>query len=138
MKRQRNWMWIIIGAEWLALTLAALIALLALSGCKSVEYVPVESVRERRAVEHTTDTLLLHDSVVIDRAGDTIRERVWRDRWHKITLTDTLLLCDTIREPYPVEVPKPLTPWQRTKQALGGYALILLTLLVLFALRRRA
>lgn len=123
MKRRRNWMWIIVGAEWLALTLAALIALLTLAGCKSVEYVPVESVRDHYHAIHTTDTMLLHDSVVIDRAGDTIRETRWRDRWRVSVQRDTLRLTDTIREPYPVEVPAELSKWERTKVDYGGWAI---------------
>lgn len=113
--------------------------LLALAGCTSTRYVPVETVRDRYHTLHATDTLLLHDSVVIDRAGDTIRELRWRDRWHKSVVHDTIAACDTIREPYPVEVPAKLTAWEHIKVSLGGWALGLCIILfiVIFLLWRR-
>lgn len=89
--------------------LAAIIILLTLVGCKSVEYVPVETVRDHWHTLTQADTLIILDSIVIDRAGDTIRELRWRDRWHITVVHDTVATSDTIREPYPVEVPTPLS-----------------------------
>lgn len=118
--------------------LAGCLALLALCGCKSVEYIPFETVRDRYHTLHDSDTLLLHDSVVIDRAGDTIRELRWRDRWHITVVHDTVATCDTIREPYQVEVPAKLTAWEHIKVSLGGWALgLCIIFIVIFLLWRR-
>lgn len=106
--------------------LAAIIILLTLVGCKSVEYVPVETVRDHWHTLTQADTLIILDSIVIDRAGDTIRELRWRDRWHRSVVHDTVATCDTIREPYPVAVPAKLTVWEQAKVSIGGWAIILL------------
>ena len=90
-----------------------------LTGCKTVQYIPVETVRTDTTyiIKQLRDSIMLHDSIYIHeyQRGDTIycdriqyRDR-WRDRWR----TDTIYRSrtDSIAVPYPVE--KPLTRWQR-------------------------
>lgn len=134
---QRNWMWMIVGIEWLAIVAGVFVALVLLSGCRTTKYVPVESVRDRYNAIHTTDTLLIRDSVVIARSGDTIKEERWRDRWHKITLTDTLWQNDTIREPYAVEVPAKLTRWERLKIDYGGWGFAAILMIIVGVMYRK-
>lgn len=117
---------------------ALFIALTAflLAGCVSTKYVPVETVRTEYITKSDTfikhDSILHKDSVFVYMKGDT----VWLEKWHtryierlqKQIVTDTLIRCDTISVPYPVE--KELTFFQ--KVAINGFAYITIALLVLF------
>lgn len=116
--------------------LLLLFAFTVLLSCRSVEWLPVETVRESYEVRERVDTLLVRDSVVIDRAGDTIREFRWRDRWRVSMRVDTVERRDTIREPYAVEVAAKLTAWERVKVEWGGWAMVLLVPAGLLAARR--
>ena len=109
---------------------AALAAIVAtLTACTSTRYVPVETIRDhyRDRVVNTTDTLRVTDSVIIDRAADTIRIERWRTQYRDrmVSIRDTIALRDTIAVPY--AVPTPLTPWQQTKQSYGGLAMAILS-----------
>lgn len=120
--------------------LAGIVMLLS-AGCKSVEYVPVETVRDYYRTVFVGDTVYQRDSVIINHVGDTVREEHWRDRWHRSVVTDTVRINDTIREPYPVEVPvevaRELTAWAHVKQEVGGLAIGGVLLLVGIAVFRR-
>lgn len=81
-----------------------------LMSCKTV-YVPVPGETKTEYVyKETRDTSYVRDSVYIKEVqkGDTIRVTEYRDRYRfrYITLTDTMLVYDTIKVPYPVEVVK--------------------------------
>ena len=71
-------------------------------GCTKRVYVPLERVNVVR------DTLILRDSVVLDRSGDTVRERTVRERWRLRSVHDTVrsTVRDTVVEPRIVEVEK--------------------------------
>ena len=115
---KRMWLWTLL--LW-----AAVICLLMLAGCRSVRYVPVETVRSdtvyRDRVER--DSVVRYDSVYVRDKGDTVwLERykyVYRDKWR----TDTLYVgrSDTVRVPYPVE--RELSRWERVKMDAGGVAI---------------
>jgi hypothetical protein len=78
--------------------------------CKSIEYIPVETVKTKTEYvdRFKTDSIHEKDSVFVLVKGDTVyRDRtktVYRDRFSR----DTIYVSqrDTIREPYPVEVVK--------------------------------
>lgn len=81
-----------------------------LMSCRTV-YVPVPGETKTEYVyKETRDTSYVRDSVYIKEVqkGDTIRVTEYRDRYRfrYITLTDTMLVYDTIKVPYPVEVVK--------------------------------
>ncbi|WP_234367677.1 hypothetical protein [Parabacteroides pacaensis] len=57
--------------------------------------------------------------------GDTVFIDRWRYLYKDRLVTDTLLVNDTIRVPYPVE--KELTRWQKTKMDVGGWAIGMLS-----------
>ena len=102
---------------------------LLLSSCKSIQYVPIEKV----VTEYKTNTvhdsiyleILKHDSVVIEKQGDTVFVNKWhtiyKDRWREVLRTDTFIKIDSVQVPYPVE--KSLTKWQKVKMDAGGIAL---------------
>lgn len=79
-----------------------------------------------------SDTLFRLDSVVIRQQGDTtVIEKIrWQNRFvnvYKIK-TDTIMKSDSIRVPYPVE--KKLSKWQQFRLDFGGWAMLVLGMLV--------
>lgn len=97
----------------------------ALSSCRSVRYVPVESVR-RDSIYRTLvqrDSIYLRDSVFVREKGDTVYQYRYRYIFKDKVRHDTVYVAqiDSIRVPYPVE--KELTRWQRIKQEIGGIAI---------------
>ncbi len=98
------------------------VILLSLLGCKSrIQYVPVESVRTEYKDRLQRDSIYVQDSVYIRDKGDTVFVDRWRYVYRDKQVTDTLLVNDTIRVPYPIE--KQLTRWQQTKMDVGGWAI---------------
>lgn len=82
--------------------------LLLLSGCKSVKYVPVETVKiEKEYIDKwKRDSVHVRDSVFVLVKGDTVFKDRWRTVYKEVYARDTIYRQDTIREPYPVEVVK--------------------------------
>lgn len=110
-----------------------LLPLLLICSCRSVEYLPVETVRTDTVYMNKVqrDSIHIRDSIYVRTSGDT----VWRDRYH-IELRDRLLRdtiyvnsTDTIRVPYPVEAR--LTRWQQFRMEAGGIALGVLAVIVI-------
>lgn len=109
--------------------LLALLWLLCLTGCKTVKFVPVPEFhtlyKTRVDTVQRLDSVYFRDSVFIAAKGDTVflTKTHWRERFRNIyhTKTDTIMLRDSIRVPYPVE--KPLTRWERWKMDMGGWAM---------------
>lgn len=70
------------------------------------------------------DSIHHYDSVMVKMAGDTVTVEHWtviyKDRWREKVVSDTILRCDSIRVPYPVE--KKLSRWQNLCISFGGYA----------------
>lgn len=89
--------------------------------CTRTMYIPVESVRTEYRDKYLRDSLYIHDSTNIYVNGDTIREYLYRYIYRDRFVHDTISIHDTIREPYPVE--KVLSKWQQTKMDIGGWAI---------------
>ena len=113
--------------------LVVLFVLFLLCGCRSVKYVPVETV-----VTDTTyinkvhrDSIYQRDSIYVHDRGDTVT--IYRDRYLFVdkAVHDTLYInrTDSIRVPYPVE--KELTRWERFRLDVGGYAIFTVIVVVL-------
>ena len=112
--------------------LIAVLAVMCL-GCKSVQYVPVETVRTDTCYVNKirtdsvnkirTDSVYVRDSVVVERGGDTIKVTAWRWRERYVVQRDTIYRSrtDSIAVPYPVE--RELSRWEKTKQDIGGIAI---------------
>ena len=93
-------------------------------GCKSVKYVPVESVRTDSVYvdRFTRDSVYLRDSVYVNRwiVGDTVFvdkvsvKYLYRDRWRHDTVA--VVRRDSVQVPLPVE--KPLGWWQQARLKL--------------------
>lgn len=115
-----------------------IIAVLCLFSCRSVKYVPVETVKtEKEYIDRLRrDSMYVHDSIFIFMKGDTL----FRDRWHTVYkdryFRDTVFFGqrDSIQVPYPVE--KPLSKWQNVKLQAGGFALSAIVIFVLMVVVR--
>lgn len=94
------------------------------TSCRSIQYVPVESVKTEIQYKDRLhrDSIHVLDSVFLQVKGDT----VFRDRYRIVykdkQIRDTAYIhkVDSVRVPYPVE--KDLTRWQSIKIELGGWA----------------
>lgn len=115
---------------WLVLALAA-----ALSGCTTVKYVPVETVKTDTTYisQVKVDSVYHRDSIFVEHKGDTVWLEKYRYVYKYLAKTDTLWheRVDTVQVAYPVEIEKRLTRWQQFKLEAGGYAVALAILLVL-------
>ena len=116
----------------------------AICSCRSVEYVPVESVRQDTLYVNRLqrDSVFVADSVYVREKGDTVQivRTRYIDRFRDRTDTLRMVSTDTIRVPYPVE--KELTRWQRVKLDTGGIAIgvvaaALLSIVVWLVIRTR-
>lgn len=107
---------------------------LMIVSCRSVKYVPVETVKTDSVYVNKVerDSIRLQDSIFVFVKGDTVRIEKYKYLYRDRVVVDTVykVQCDTIRVPYPVE--KPLTRWQKWKLDLGGFAMaaIIITVLV--------
>lgn len=117
----------------------------AICSCRSIQYVPVESVKYDSIYLNklVRDSIYERDSIYIRESGDTVYK--YRDRYiyRNKLVRDTVYSAssDTIMQPYPVE--KQLTRWQSFKMSIGGYAVVILSLgliglLIIFVIRKIA
>lgn len=105
------------------------IILSLLAGCKSVQYVPVETVRTDSIYvdRYQRDSIYQRDSVFVNRwiAGDTVYQDkvVWKYVYRDKIKYDTvaILRSDTLRVPYPVE--SRLSTWEKIRLKVGGWAI---------------
>lgn len=102
-----------------------LLLLLVLTGCRTIEYYPLETVRIDTVYvnQQRVDSVMVRDSVHIYQKGDTVTEFRLKYIYKYKDRTDTLYLSktDTLSVPYPVE--KQLTKWQQVKVNYGGWAI---------------
>ena len=106
--------------------------LIALGACRSVQYVPVETIKHDSIyiTQHQRDSIYLHDSIFHKEKGDTILIEKWHTKYIEKQVHDTLIQIerDTSPQPYPyeVEVPARLSWWQKTRMHIGEVTLIVL------------
>jgi len=125
MKRKQTYMYTII------------VFMMLLTSCRSVKYVPVESVRtETKYIDKLVqkhDSIYLHDSIYSYIKGDTVFWNKYRTKYVNkyIFGTDSIYLnkTDSIHVPYPVE--KQLTKWQKVEINTGKITIIALIVLVI-------
>ena len=121
---------------WMLIILLAGFVLIGLGACRSVRYIPVESVRHDSVVTilHHRDSIYQHDSVFIKEKADTLLIERWHTRWRDRVSHDTLYMSktDTIRVPVPVE--RKLTKSERTYITIGKWSVGVVAGLVLAAI----
>ena len=116
--------------------IAVLLSLL-LSGCKSIQYVPVPEYHSDTIyfTKVQFDSIWQHDSVYIHEytKGDTVYfEHIkWHTKIKEKIVHDTTYISkvDSVAVPYPIE--KPLTKWQKVKMSVGGYSIVVCLLCVI-------
>lgn len=121
----------------LLLVIISFILLSSLAGCKSVQYVPVETVRTDSVYvdRFQRDSIYQRDSVYVNRwtAGDTVYQDkvvykyIYRDKVKYDTVA--VLRSDTVRVPYPVE--RGLTKWEQVRLDIGGWAIAVVVVTIL-------
>ena len=124
---------------WLAIMI---VVVALLSGCKSIQYVPVETVKTdtlyQKVVQH--DSIHVHDSVTIHQKGDTVIFEKYHTKYIDRLLRDTVYRSrvDSIAVPYPVE--RKLSKWEQVCIDYGkimlGATLILLVVAVWWLVRK--
>lgn len=119
-----------------------LLLFIFISGCRSIQYVPVETVKIEYRDRLKIDSIIKYDSVYFDRymKGDTafiIKEKYKYLDKIKI-VRDSVFRTDSISVPYPVE--KNLSKWEKVKMDVGGWAIgvasCLLIILAIYIIRR--
>ena len=109
-----------------------------LTGCKTVKYYPLETVRIDTVYvnQQRVDSILVKDSIHITEKGDTVTEFRLKYIYKYKDRTDTLYLSkvDTVSIPYPVE--KQLTKWQTVKVNYGGWAIGIVFVFILIVVGR--
>lgn len=124
-------------------------------GCKNVEYVPVESshtehhwhtdsvIHKDSVIKESMTTVMQLDSAEMAKYGVQLKnaERAWLVKsWELERQIEALqrltaerdTVHNSIPVPYPVE--KRLTKWQQAKVDWGGWALLILIILVVIAI----
>lgn len=128
---------------WMFILFVAGFVLIAMGSCKSVKYVPVETIRHDSIyiTQHQKDSIYLHDSIHIREKADTILIEKWHTKYIEKIKMDTLIQIerDTIPQPYPyeVEVPAQLSWWQETRLHLANIALLALAVFIAWKIYRR-
>lgn len=134
------------GGDFLLILIGSLLFMVLvtlLSGCKQIEYVPVETIKHDSIYinTHKVDTLFKTDSTVIHEKGDTI----FYDRWHTIYKVresiDTIYQSkvDTIQVPYEVvkvEKEKYTPKLVKILAWIGGTALAIFIILAILKLKK--
>lgn len=104
----------------------------AIWSCRSVKYVPVESIQYDSVYLNKVikDSIYIKDSVLVVK-GDTITEYRYKYIYQYKDKTDTLYVTttDSVQVPYPVE--KQLTWWQQFRLDVGGWAIGIVAISVL-------
>ena len=121
--------WIFALVMWVV----AIILASMLSGCRSVQYVPVEVAKYDTTYINKVqrDSIYQLDSIYIRDKGDTVlitkTKYIYRDKLIRDTVYTSRV--DSIQVPYPVE--KELTRWQQFRLNLGGWAIGILVILII-------
>lgn len=123
----------------IGLLIIALICML--TSCRTqIKYVPVETIRTDSLFRNSVriDSVFVHDSTSVTLKGDTVIEYRHRYILKYKDRVDTVYInrTDTIRVPYPVEIEKRLTVWQRMKVEVGGWAMAAIIVIILIVVGR--
>lgn len=117
--------------------LARIITLIFLAtilySCKSIQYVPVETMKRDTTYLSQTkiDSIYHRDSIYVERKGDTVYLSKYKYLYKYIEKHDTLWRekVDTIQIAYPVEAQ--LTKWQKIKNNIDEYLKTTIILIII-------
>lgn len=95
-----------------------------LVSCRSIKYVPVETVKTEYKTRDSIrfDSIYNRDSIYVLVKGDTVYQYKYKYlyKYQYLNRTDTVIRVDSVQVPYLVEMP--LSRWQALKMELGGWA----------------
>lgn len=110
------------------------IATLCLSACKSIKYVPVETIKVDTTYisQIKIDSVYYRDSIYVEHKDDTVYLSKYKYLYKYIEKHDTLWRekVDTIQVAYPVEAR--LTKWQKIKINIGEYLITAIALVIIW------
>lgn len=117
--------------------LARIITLIFLAtilySCKSIQYVPMETMKRDTTYLSQTkiDSIYHRDSIYVERKGDTVYLSKYKYLYKYIEKHDTLWRekVDTIQIAYPVEAQ--LTKWQKIKINIDEYLKTTIILIII-------
>ena len=105
-----------------------------LCGCKSIQYVPVETIkRDTTYISRTKiDSIYHRDSIYVEHKGDTVYLSKYKYLYKYIEKHDTLWRekTDTIQVAYPIEAQ--FTKWQKIKINMGEYLIAAIVLIAIW------
>lgn len=105
-----------------------------LYSCKSIQYVPVETMKRDTTYLSQTkiDSIYHRDSIYVEYKGDTVYLSKYKYLYKYIEKHDTLWRekTDTIQVVYPVEAQ--LTKWQKIKINIGEYLITAIALVIIW------
>lgn len=114
--------------------IALILLAIMLYGCKSIQYVPVETIKRDTTYisQIKIDSVYHRDSIYIEHKGDTVYLSKYKYLYKYIEKHDTLWQekVDTIQIAYPVEAQ--LTKWQKIKINMGEYLIAAIVLIVIW------
>lgn len=138
MFQQVHRFFIILLMKNLIFVIVALLALAGITSCRSIKYVPVESVRHDSIyiTKHQRDSIFQRDSIYVLEKGDTVI--IYKDKYIYVynNITDTIYRNTTDTITQVVEVERELTKWQKFRMDAGGWALGVLLILIIFGIGR--
>lgn len=105
-----------------------------LYSCKSIQYVPVETIKVDTTYisQIKIDSIYHRDSIYVEHKGDTVYLSKYKYLYKYIEKHDTLWheKTDTIRIAYPVEAQ--LSKWQKIKINIGEYLITAIALVIIW------
>ena len=109
------------------ITVCILVVLMLAVGCRTVQYVPVETVKTEYKDKLIRDSIRIQDSVFVKMKGDTVWMERYKTLYRDKLIQDSVFICDSIRVPYPVETIREinrLRDWQIILMCVGSAAIV--------------
>lgn len=120
-------------AMWFLLVFCAGLILICLGSCRSVKYVPYETIKHDSIyiTNHQKDSVYIYDSIYQKEKGDTLILEKWHTKYVEKQVHDTTFVerWDSIYVPYPIE--RELTKSEQRYISIGKVSLGLYIGLVL-------
>ena len=115
-----------------ALIIVLAFLLLMLSGCRSIQYVPVETIQHDSiylsTIQH--DSVYLYEYINVYQKADTVYKEKIITKYKEKLLTDTIYInkVDSVYQERIVEVEKKLSSYQKSMISMGKVFVLLIVL----------
>jgi hypothetical protein len=105
-------------------------AIVVFVSCKTVKFVPVESVKREFIDRIIYDSVFFRDSIFIEKKSDTLIMEKYCYLYKYKIIRDSIFRGDTVRVPFPIEVSKEvkksISGWQNVQIWMGRILFVLL------------